>query len=371
MPPPRKRARKVSTSPEEGSEYASSSESEVESLNSEALDDETPPPASQNSRAGKNSRSHTSRGKNADKREKKGAKSSISKVSPSKKEASSTKKRKRGASSEEEDNSDTEVIGKIVQAPTTGRVPPGQISQNTLDFLQKLKDPEYNDREWFKLHEPVYRQAEKEWNDFVDAFTTTLTEVDDEIPHLPPKDVIHRIYRDVRFSNDKTPYKSNFSASFSRTGRKGTFSHYHVSISPNGGSFFAAGVWCPGKNELDQIRSHLKRNAAPLRALISDPTFESLFGPAKWSQGRRQNIFGRDDQLKVAPKGVAKDHPDIDLLKCRSYAVAHKLTDEQVLAADFKELLGVIAETAKPFVRRLNLMMTLGPDEDTEEEAES
>ncbi|KAG8872557.1 hypothetical protein FRC20_009408 [Serendipita sp. 405] len=232
MPPPRKRARKVSTSPEEGSEYASSSESEVESLNSEALDDETPPPASQNSRAGKNSRSHTSRGKNADKREKRGAKSSISKVSPSKKEASSTKKR------------------KIVQAPTTGRVPPGQISQNTLDFLQKLKDPEYNDREWFKLHEPVYRQAEKEWNDFVDAFTTTLTEVDDEIPHLPPKDVIHRIYRDVRFSNDKTPYKSNFSASFSRTGRKGTFSH----LSPNGGSFFAAGVWCPGKNELDQIR---------------------------------------------------------------------------------------------------------------------
>ncbi|KAG8802227.1 hypothetical protein FRC17_006457, partial [Serendipita sp. 399] len=250
--------------------------------------------------------------------------------------------------------------------------PPGQISQNTLDFLQKLKDPKYNDREWFKLHEgipePVYRQAEKEWNDFVEAFTSTLTEVDDEIPHLPPKDVIHRIYRDVRFSNDKTPYKSNFSASFSRTGRKGTFSHYHVSISPKGGSIFAAGVWCPGKNELEQIRSHLKRNAAPLRNLISEPTFESLFGPAKWTQGKRQSIFGREDQLKVAPKGVAKDHP---------FAVAHRLSDEQVLAPDFIELLGVIAEAAKPFVHRqvslLNRMMTLGvnEDEDEDEEAES
>ena len=89
--------------------------------------------------------------------------------------------------------------------------------------------------------EPVYRVAEKEWKDFVEAFTDAIIEVDPEVPPLPPKDVIHRIYRDVRsswyfilspvalnalqirFSNDKTPYKQGFSASFSRSGRKGTF----------------------------------------------------------------------------------------------------------------------------------------------------
>ena len=95
-------------------------------------------------------------------------------------------------------------------------VPPGQISKNTLNFLTQLKDPECNDREWFKLHgtstdrlifplflsmwtliEPVYRQAEKEWKDFIEAFTDVLVETVEQIPHLPPKDVTHRIYRDV------------------------------------------------------------------------------------------------------------------------------------------------------------------------------
>ena len=79
--------------------------------------------------------------------------------------------------------------------------------------------------------EPVYRVAEKEWKDFVEEFTTMLTEVDPQIPVLPPNDVIHRIYRDIRFSNDKTPYKKNLSASFSRAGRKGYFAgckHCHL-----------------------------------------------------------------------------------------------------------------------------------------------
>ncbi|RDB17272.1 hypothetical protein Hypma_001956 [Hypsizygus marmoreus] len=123
-----------------------------------------------------------------------------------------------------------EVVGVVVQAPKTGRVPPGQISQNTLDFLTKLQDPKCNDREWFKLHEPVYRLAETEWKDFIEALTTELTEVDAQIPPLPPKDVIHRIYRDVRFSNDKTPYKTGLSSSFSRSGRKGIFAGYHVLV---------------------------------------------------------------------------------------------------------------------------------------------
>lgn len=78
--------------------------------------------------------------------------------------------------------------------------------------------------------EPVFRLAEKEWKDFVEEFTLALTEVDPQIPVLPPNDVVHRIYRDVRFSNDKTPYKTYFSASFSRTGRKGPFAHCKLTL---------------------------------------------------------------------------------------------------------------------------------------------
>lgn len=372
MPRAKKRARK-DVSEEEESDYISAGESsEEEALNSDALDEDTPPPSAKKKKTkGKTARaSKYWKGKKEQEESVDKATSTKKKSSPVKSSTSSHKRRKSGdsppsSSSEPEDGFIT--VGRICEAPKTGRVPPGQISQNTFDFLKELQDPKKNDREWFKLHEPVYRQAEKEWNDFVEEFTSILSEVDDEIPHLPPKDVIHRIYRDVRFSNDKTPYKRNFSASFSRTGRKGIFSHYHLSIKPGGGSIFAAGVWCPGKNELQQIRTHIRHNAQPLRDVISNPTFESLFGPAKWSNTKRQNIFGGEDQLKVAPKGVPKDHPDIDLLKCRSFAVVHHLTDEQVLAPDFKELLGVIAEAAKPFVHRLNHMLTVGVDaEDAE-----
>ncbi|KZP20320.1 hypothetical protein FIBSPDRAFT_696207, partial [Athelia psychrophila] len=302
------------------------------------------------------------------------------------KKSSPRKKRK----SDEVDDSDEEydlkegqeIVGTVVEAPKTGRVPPGQVSHNTLNFLAKLKDPKCNDREWyvtgiFHLFEPVYRLAEKEWKDFVEEFTNIIVdEVDSQIPHLPPKDVIHRIYRDVRFSNDKTPYKQNFSASFSRSGRKGIFSHFQ----PGDRSILAAGLWCPGKNELETLRSHLLRacSAESFRELIAEPEFVAHFGdptvkPKKKDKKevdvgeRRTSIFGRDDELKVAPKGIDKNHPDIDLLKCRSFAVVHQFTDEQVAAADFKQELARVAKVAQPFVRRLNDMISL-PVGDAEDE---
>ncbi|THG99913.1 hypothetical protein EW145_g7168, partial [Phellinidium pouzarii] len=149
------------------------------------------------------------------------------------KKSSLIRKKKKNVSSDDEEEVELadgqEIVGTVVEAPKTGRVPPGQISRNTLNFLKQLQDPKYNDRIWFKLNEPVFRQAEKEWKDFIDEITPLLQEADPQIPILPPNDVTHRIYRDVRFSNDKTPYKTNFSASFSRSGRKGIFAGYHVS----------------------------------------------------------------------------------------------------------------------------------------------
>ncbi|KAL0572077.1 hypothetical protein V5O48_009895 [Marasmius crinis-equi] len=216
-------------------------------------------------------------------------------TSESPKKSSPGKKRRRTVKEDDSDEDDDlelkegqEVVGKVVQAPKTGRVPAGQISQNTMNFLSKLANPACNDREWFKLHEPVYRLAEKEWKDFVEKFTELLIEVDDQIPPLPPRDVIHRIYRDIRFSNDKTPYKRSFSASFSRSGRKGIFAHYHI--------------------------TNLMRNSQPLRDIITSPDFVKYFGEAKAQpNGQRSNIFGAEDELKVAPKGVDKEHEHVPL----------------------------------------------------------
>ncbi|KAG6876714.1 hypothetical protein C0992_012029 [Termitomyces sp. T32_za158] len=191
-------------------------------------------------------------------------------------------------------------------------VPPGRISENTLNFLTQLKDPKCNDRQWFKLHEPVYRQAEKEWKAFVEAITDQIMEADPQVPPLPPKDLIHRIYRDIRFSNDKTPYKGHFSASFSRSGRKG--------------------IWA---------KSNIQRRAGAdrLREVISAPEFVAYFGEPQPSQdSSRQSIFGREDELKVAPKGVDKKH---------------SFLDSEVLAEGFAETVGKVVRVMRPFVHWL------------------
>ncbi|ETW77505.1 hypothetical protein HETIRDRAFT_327131 [Heterobasidion irregulare TC 32-1] len=315
-------------------------------------------------------------------------------------------KRRRDASDEDEDeDADAAgvtlapgqvIVGTVVQAPKSGRVPPGRISQNTLNFLAQLKDPECNDRECCNLThihifppglnytvcltQPVFRLAEKEWKAFIEKLTDLIVEVDTQIPTLPPKDVIYRIYRDVRFSNDKTPYKTGFTATFSRSGRKGIFAgsvpmrccFFMCSVEPGGGSLLAAGSWAPGKNELATIRSHLQHNASRLRQVISAEAFVARFGePAPHPKGARRSIFGMEDELKVSPKGIDKTHKNIDLLKCRSFVVVHKFTDEQVLRADFGQKLAEVFEVAKPLVYCLNDYMTVGiEDEEAEGEGE-
>ncbi|KAI0791466.1 hypothetical protein BC629DRAFT_1509731 [Irpex lacteus] len=328
-------------------------ESDLDSLHSDALDNDTPPPSGKRKRSSQSPKKKT------------------------KESNKSPKKRRKTREEEDEDEAyqvgldeGQEVVGVVVQAPKTGRVPAGQISTNTLNFLKQLKDPACNDREWFKLHEPVFRQAEQEWKDFIDAFTDVLVDADEQIPHLPPKDVMHRIYRDVRFSNDKTPYKTGFSASFSRSGRKGIF----AGLKPNNESLLAAGSWQPAKTELSTIRNnllHSPRAARRLRGIISAEEFVGLFGEAKrHPKGERQNVWGMGDELKVAPKGVDKNHPDIDLLKLRSFAVVHKFTDEQVLDPGFREELGRIAKVVRPFVHCINDLMTIQDDEDEDDEDE-
>ncbi|EKM57150.1 uncharacterized protein PHACADRAFT_92896 [Phanerochaete carnosa HHB-10118-sp] len=336
--------------------------SDADSINSENLDDERETKPAKRKRASAKS-----------------AKSSPKKTS--------SPRKKRKTSEEDEDTESElelqdgqEIVGRVVQAPKTGRVPPGQISQNTLDFLAQLKKPECNDREWYVTSivmftgpQPVWRVAEKEWKDFVEAFTDVLVANDPQIPYLPPKDAIHRIYRDVRFSNDKTPYKTGLSATFSRSGRKGIFAKFR----PDGQSLIAAGAWCPGKNELQTIRNNLQRSSRQFWRIISEETFVGLFGEAKpHPNGGRQSIFGREDELKVAPKGIDKTHKDIDLLKCRSLCVAYEFTDKQVLQPGFKEELGRFVKILRPFVHCINELMTLrdtdnSDDDEGEDEEET
>lgn len=191
------------------------------------------------------------------------------------------------------------------------------ILPTTMEFLSDLRAN--NDREWFEENKAGrYTHALANFKAFMTAWVPRASEVDWQLPHLPTKDLVHRIYRDVRFSKDKTPYKTNFALSHSRTGRKGPFAFYYFHISPGDRSILAAGCWQPGAHELRAIRTAILADPDRLRRVLAEPEFEALYGRAEPTKdGRRTSIFGHDDQLKNAPKleGVDKNHPDIDLLK--------------------------------------------------------
>ncbi|KZV85416.1 hypothetical protein EXIGLDRAFT_623116, partial [Exidia glandulosa HHB12029] len=137
-----------------------------------------------------------------------------------------------------------------------------------------------------------------------------------------------------------------------------------------GGSLFAAGLWDPAKDSLATIRHvhHLTRNPQEFRDIISAADFVEFFGEATPHPKReRQNVFGADDELKNAPKGVDKKHKDIDLLRLRSFAVIHRFLDSEVLAPNFRETLAHIVGVVRPFVHRLNDMVSLPPDDDDDD----
>ncbi|KAB8337231.1 hypothetical protein FH972_021533 [Carpinus fangiana] len=123
------------------------------------------------------------------------------------------------------------------KARAAGKTPyePHTIHPNTFLFLGDLA--QNNDREWLKMHDPDYRTSWKDFTDWLECLQEKISEADETVPELPVKDVVFRIYRDVRFTSDPTPYKTHFSAAWSRTGRKGPFAAYHVQIKPNGNSF--------------------------------------------------------------------------------------------------------------------------------------
>ncbi|ETN40127.1 uncharacterized protein HMPREF1541_04402 [Cyphellophora europaea CBS 101466] len=181
---------------------------------------------------------------------------------------------------------------------------PERIHPNTMLFLADLKAN--NDREWFKMHDPDYRQSWKDWESTVEALTEKISEVDETIPELPPKDLVFRIYRDIRFSPDPTPYKPHFSAAWSRTGRKGPYACYYVQISPHGQSFVGSGLWMPEAQPLSLLRRDIDRKPERLRRVLTDPAMRKhILGGVPNDEKKAIKAFAAQNAsnaLKTKPK---------------------------------------------------------------------
>uniref|UniRef100_A0A0K3C8E5 TIGR02453 family protein n=1 Tax=Rhodotorula toruloides TaxID=5286 RepID=A0A0K3C8E5_RHOTO len=281
------------------------------------------------------------------------------------------------ATESEEDDYDSDESGglnrrvvrtvKKVAGPDT-KADTHVVLPTTLEFLADLA--KHNDREWFQQNDARYRHAFLNFKTLVTAWVPVASEADWTLPHLPAKDLMHRIYRDVRFSKDKTPYKRYLCASHSRTGRKGPFALYYLHIQPGGRSFVGCGCWSPQADVLKLIRNAILRDPKPLRKVLAEKEFVKLFGSDKPRlDGKRGGIFNADDQLKNAPKleGVDKTHKDIDLLKCRSFAVETYFPDDVVLADDFLQTVKHAMETAAPFVQLLNEIISPSPPSDNDD----
>ncbi len=203
-----------------------------------------------------------------------------------------------------------------------------QITNTTFDFLNDLK--ENNHKEWFQANKKRYEASHAEVIAFADELLSQVNEFD-VIETASGKKSLMRIYRDIRFSKDKTPYKSHWAGGFRRAGadrRGGMYFH----IQPGNKSMIGGGFWGPNKEDLLLIRNQIASDAQPLRDVLSSEAFTSYFG--------RMN----GEQVKTAPKGFAKDHENIDLLKYKQYLISKTFSDDEVLSADF---VGLVAKGFK------------------------
>lgn len=209
-----------------------------------------------------------------------------------------------------------------------------------MDFnliLKFLKDlAKNNDRAWFEKNKPKYLEAKDQFDQFIGKLLHDLTDFDQSLAALETKKVTFRIYRDVRFSKNKLPYKSSMSAGISPKGKMVDEPGVYLHIQPNNKSFVAAGLWMPQPEPLAKIRQEIDYNSTTLKKILSDKKFKKMYGE-----------FDRDQELKNAPKGYEKDHPLVDLLRLKSFVVSHNFTDEEVKSKNFMKTVIDTYKTAK------------------------
>jgi uncharacterized protein (TIGR02453 family) len=216
-----------------------------------------------------------------------------------------------------------------------------QISKSNLDFLRNLK--KNNNREWFNQNKDWYLREYQNMIDFTDVLIDEMNKID-QIETPSGKRSLFRIYRDVRFGKDKSPYKSSWSGRLKRATpfRRGG---YYFSITP-GNSYAAGGFWGPNSSDLALIRGHIAQDDSGLRETITDKSFKKIFG----------QLVGA--KVKTAPKGYSIDDPAIDLLRHKQFLVSHKFSDEEVLSPDFVDKVAKVFLNMHPFFDYMSEILT-------------
>lgn len=213
-----------------------------------------------------------------------------------------------------------------------------KVNSSAFKFLNTLK--ENNTREWFAENKSWFVEEEAKLKDFFTQVLEGLREEDD-IEGMKA----YRIYRDVRFSKDKSPYKLYRSCSYKRA-TEALRGGYHVEVTP-GASFIAIGFWMPNKEDLLRIRKEFEIDASEIKEILEEPTIQRLFGGLHDGQA-----------LKTAPKGFDKTHPEIELIRKKDFLFMRKFTDQEVMADNFYDEVLEGFKAAKPFLDYMSSVLT-------------
>jgi uncharacterized protein (TIGR02453 family) len=219
------------------------------------------------------------------------------------------------------------------------------INPSTLKFLKDIA--KNNDREWFNSHKDKYLAAHENMCGFIDRLIFEMNK-HDSLENGSGKASLFRIYNDVRFSKDKSPYKARFAFNLSRATklRRGG---YYANIKP-GESFLACGFWNPNPPDLARIRQDIHMHDQDWRKLLSSKKIQSTFGEL---QG---------EVVPTVPRGFSKDHVAIDLIRHKQFFFKHELTDQEVLATDFVKKANTIFKSVRPFFDYMSEVLTTNAD---------
>lgn len=211
--------------------------------------------------------------------------------------------------------------------------------QPVLQFLSQLKSN--NNKQWFDANKAQYENAMAQFETLVAELIMGLGKVVD-LDGVTPKDCIMRIYRDVRFSRNKSPYKTGLSAGIAPGGRRSGHVGYHLHIEPNGVSMVGGGLWEPTPQQLAKFRETVAADAGAFRKILASSQFKTHF----------KEIMG--DALKTAPKGYEPGHPAIDLLRQKQVCAMERFDDTVVISAGFPALAVDSLQAMKPFIEYLD-----------------
>jgi uncharacterized protein (TIGR02453 family) len=211
------------------------------------------------------------------------------------------------------------------------------VPQKAFTFLNKLA--KNNDRDWFNENKPEYKAIESEVKEFFNELLLKMQSYD-KLEKLK----MFRIYRDVRFSKNKDPYKIHISGNYIRI-KPDLRGSYYLHIQP-GASFIATGFWAPEKDDLLRIRKEFEMDSSEIREILAGKKLKSIWGELE------------GEELKTAPKGFNKEHENIDLIRKKQFVFTKNFTDEEVLSPDFINEVNEAFKAIRPYFDYMTDVLT-------------